>query len=105
MAGEALKSHLDLLLLAAVRDVPRHGYAIVEAVRTRSSGRFDLVEGTVYPALHRLEHLGLLESTWAPGSPRPRRVYALTATGAAALRARTSDWDAFVAAMAGVLNG
>jgi PadR family transcriptional regulator PadR len=104
MAGEALKSHLDLLLLATVRDAPKHGYAIVEVLRARSRGRFDLPEGTIYPALHRLEHLGLLESTWAAGSPRPRRLYTLTPAGKVALRSRRGDWDAFVSAMAGVLN-
>ena len=104
MAGETLRSHLDLLLLATLSEAPAHGYAIIDALRARSGGRFDLPEGTVYPALHRLEQLGLLGSHWSAEAPRPRRVYALTAAGRAALRSRRQDWDTFVAAMAGVLD-
>jgi DNA-binding PadR family transcriptional regulator len=51
MTPEALKGHLDLLLLAAVQAGPAHGYAIAETVRLRSGGTFDLAEGTLYPAL------------------------------------------------------
>jgi len=104
MAGETLRSHLDLLLLATLSEAPAHGYAIIDALRARSGGRFDLPEGTVYPALHRLEQLGLLASHWSAETPRPRRVYALTPAGQAALRGRRHDWDTFVSAMAGVLD-
>ena len=58
MKGEALKGHLDLLLLAVLLDRPLHGYAIVERLRLLSHGEFDLPEGTIYPALHRLEREG-----------------------------------------------
>ena len=51
---EVMKGHADLLVLAALGDGPAHGYAIVETVRERSAGVFDLAEGTVYPALYRL---------------------------------------------------
>jgi DNA-binding PadR family transcriptional regulator len=104
VAGDALKSHLDLLLLASVRGAPKHGYAIVEFLRESSGGRFDLPEGTVYPALHRLEQLGLLRSSWTDGPLRPRRVYALTRAGTKALGERRRNWDSFTAAMAGVLG-
>jgi DNA-binding PadR family transcriptional regulator len=104
MAGEALRSHLDLLLLASLHDAPKHGYAIIERLRARSGGRFDLPEGTVYPALHHLEQLGLLASSWSTDGPRPRRLYALTPAGAAALRRRRQDWDSFISAMADVLG-
>jgi DNA-binding PadR family transcriptional regulator len=70
MRAEALKGHLDGLLLAVVAEEPAHGYAIVERLRDRSGGAFDLPEGTVYPALHRLEQAGLLKSSWAPGTTR-----------------------------------
>jgi PadR family transcriptional regulator len=103
--GEALKGHLDLLLLAIVQEQPAHGYAIIETLRLRSGGRFDLPEGTVYPALHRLERAGLLSSTWASESPRKRRVYALTDMGREALDAGRRDWQGFSAAVAGVLEG
>ncbi len=65
MNAETLKGHLDLLLLAAVQARPTHGYAIAETLRARSDGAFDLPEGTLYPALHRLERAGLLSSRWA----------------------------------------
>ena len=55
MRAEALKGHLDLLLLAVTEDGPRHGYAVIEELRQRTGDALDLPEGTVYPALHRLE--------------------------------------------------
>ena len=105
MGGEALKGHLDLLLLAILAQGPAHGYAVIEALRERSGGTFALPEGTVYPALHRLERAGLLASTWAEGMPRPRRVYGLTAAGRRALGARRREWASFAAAVTEVLGG
>ena len=55
MTGEMLKGHLTFLILAAVEPTPAHGYIVIENLRRRSGGAFDLPEGTVYPALHRLE--------------------------------------------------
>ena len=55
MRAETLKGHLDGIMLAVLEPGPRHGYAIMEALRIRSDGRVDLPTGTVYPALHRLE--------------------------------------------------
>ena len=55
MRAEQLKGHLDALILAVLEAGPLHGYAISEALRTRSSGAFDLPTGTLYPALQRLE--------------------------------------------------
>ncbi len=57
MKGETLKGHLDMIVLAALEAGPAHGYAIIEEIRRRSGGAFDLPEGTVYPVLHRLEEL------------------------------------------------
>jgi PadR family transcriptional regulator PadR len=65
MKVEVLKGHLDALLLATLEAGPRHGYAIIDAVRTGSAGRIDLPTGTVYPALHRLERAGLVTSSWS----------------------------------------
>ena len=56
--------HLDLLLLGAVDSVPSHGYGVITALRGRSGGAFDLTEGSVYPALQRLENAALLTSEW-----------------------------------------
>jgi len=102
MKAEALKGHLDLLLLAAVEARPSHGYAIAEVLRARSAGTFDLAEGTLYPALHRLERAGLLSSRWAEVSGRRRRLYALTAAGRKALAARREEWRTFAGAVRAV---
>src|SRR5215204_2456287 len=83
MQSESLKGHLDALILAVVATAPSHGYALIEELKLRSGGSFDLPEGTVYPALHRLERAGLLASSWAEASGRRRRVYRLTPQGAA----------------------
>ena len=94
--GMDLRGHLDLLLLATLhRTGPAHGYALITALRERSGGAFDLPEGTVYPALHRLERDGAVTSRWADDSARRRRVYALTAAGEAALVAKRAQWRAF----------
>jgi PadR family transcriptional regulator PadR len=105
MKGEALKGHLEMLLLAAVGARSAHGYAIIEELRRRSGGAFDLPEGTVYPALHRLERAGLLGSEWAEASGRRRRVYRLTPGGRAALAEREQEWSRFADGVAGVLRG
>src|SRR5499426_2937685 len=96
MEGEMLKGHLDMIVLAALAAGPAHGYAIIEHIRHRSGEAFDLPEGTVYPALHRLEQAGLLSSRWitAP-SGRRRRVYALSRRGDRALAERRAVWEQF----------
>jgi DNA-binding PadR family transcriptional regulator len=95
-----LRGHLDLLLLATLaRTGPAHGYALITALRDGSEGTFDLPEGTVYPALHRLERDGLVTSRWSADAPRRRRVYALTAPGEAALVVKRHEWRRFVHAV------
>jgi transcriptional regulator len=105
MTPEALKGHLDLLLLAAVQAGPAHGYAIAETLRLRSGGTFDLAEGTLYPALHRLERGGLLASRWSEVSGRRRRVYQLTRRGQQALAKRHGEWHDFARAVHAVVGG
>lgn len=105
MNPEALKGHLDLLLMTAVEAGPTHGYAIAETLRTRSGQVFTLPEGTLYPALHRLERAGLLSSQWSEQSGRRRRVYRLTAKGHKALARKVSDWTAFSRAIEAVVRG
>ena len=104
MKAEALKGHLDLLLLAALAGRPAHGYALVERLRERSSGTFDLPEGTLYPALHRLERAGLLKSRWSELSGRRRRVYQLTAVGQRQLAKRHAEWRVFASAVHAVVG-
>jgi PadR family transcriptional regulator, regulatory protein PadR len=104
MRTDLLRGQLDALLLAVLADRPRHGYAIVEELRGRTRGELQLAEGTLYPALHRLERDGLLESSWSTDAPRRRRVYALTARGRSALSDRRAEWRGFVQAIGAVLD-
>jgi DNA-binding PadR family transcriptional regulator len=99
MLGEALKGHLDLLLLAVLENGPAHGYAIIEILRARSGGTFNLPEGTIYPALHRLEEDGLLSSSWSEDAARKRRIYSLTLKGRQALARRQGEWLQFACAV------
>jgi PadR family transcriptional regulator PadR len=104
MKAEALKGHLDSLILAVLATGPAHGYAIIEELRTRSGGTFTLPEGTVYPALHRLERAGLLASTWSDAAGRRRRVYRLTRSGRRDLGLRKDEWRSFASAVEAVLT-
>jgi PadR family transcriptional regulator, regulatory protein PadR len=103
MRPEALKGHLDALLLAVVAAGPAHGYRILEDLKRRSGGTFDLPEGTVYPALHRLERDGLLASRWTLSSGRRRRVYRITRRGRSALARQRGEWERFAGAVEAVL--
>jgi len=101
-----LKGHLDAIVLAALEAGPAHGYAIIETIKQRSAGTFDLPEGTVYPALHRLEQGGLLSSAWTtPANGRRRRIYSLTKAGVAALNERRKAWGRFSQAVDTALAG
>src|SRR5258708_29969368 len=106
MEGEMLKGHLDMIVLAALSAGPAHGYAVIEEIRRKSGRAFYLPEGTIYPALHRLEQAGLLTSRWVTAeSGRRRRVYALTRRGDRALAERPAVWRQFSDAIGGLLDG
>lgn len=105
MNAEALKGHLDMLLLTAIDGRPAHGYAIAERLRAQSGGVFGLPEGTLYPALHRLERARWLSSRWSAVGGRRRRVYQLTAKGQRALAARQREWRDFARAVFAVVEG
>jgi transcriptional regulator len=104
MRAEALKGHLDGLILATLADGPAHGYAIAQAIRERSEGAFDLPEGTLYPALHRLERAGLLASVWSTEAGRRRRTYRLTRSGGRALSECRKEWRLFARAVGAVMS-
>jgi PadR family transcriptional regulator, regulatory protein PadR len=104
MRAETLKGHLDFLLLATVAVEPAHGYRIIEELKRRSGGAFDLPEGTVYPALHRLEQGGLLISAWATASGRRRRIYRVTGRGRRALARERREWRGFTTAVEAVVT-
>ena len=105
MRAEILKVHLDALLLAVLAEGDAHGYAVIEALRERSGGLFDLPTGTIYPALHRLQRTGLIRSRWEDGTGRRRRVYTLTAAGRQALHTERTGWTEFSGAVSRLLSG
>ena len=105
MRAEELKGHLDALLLAALEDGPRHGYAVIETLRQSTGGRLDLPTGTIYPALRRLERAGLITGSWSVVAGRRRREYRLTAAGVNALLGKRSEWRDFAAMISGALEG
>jgi PadR family transcriptional regulator PadR len=105
MKAEVLKGHLDGLLLAALEEGPRHGYAVMEALREDSGGRIDLPTGTIYPALRRLEQAGLIRGRWGTVSGRRRRTYELTAAGNRALSGEREGWREFSVVVSALLEG
>jgi transcriptional regulator len=104
MGRDRVSGQLDLLILSVLQHGEAHGYEVIAELRRRSEGEFDLPEGTVYPALHRLEREGLLASDWASFDGRRRRVYRLTASGARALAEQSRQWQRFSASMTSVLG-
>ena len=103
MRAETLKGHVDGMLLASLEAGPRHGYAIMEALRAGSGGQLDLPTGTIYPALHRLERAGLVQASWSQAGGR-RRLYQLTPAGLRALAAERGTWREFSATVTGLLE-
>jgi transcriptional regulator len=101
---EMLKGNTETLLLALLELEPMYGYRIVKEVQRRSSGYFSLKEGTLYPALHRLERENLVVSRWqdTPNNVR-RRYYQITAKGRQALADRLKEWQRFSSAMNSVM--
>jgi PadR family transcriptional regulator, regulatory protein PadR len=104
MKAEELKGHLDGLILSVVSGEPLHGYAVIEALKQRSGGSLTLPEGTVYPALHRLEADGMLKSEWSTVSGRRRRIYSITRRGEKELGASRERWRLFANTIEAVLT-
>lgn len=102
--ADALRGHLDALLLATLDGRELHGYAIIEALQARSGGALDLPTGTVYPALRRLERAGYVRSEWTTVGGRQRRTYRLTSAGKRALAAERDAWRKFTAVIEGILG-
>lgn len=92
------------LLLATLSGGPAHGYALSAELRRRSDGELVIVEGSLYPALHRLEVAGLVASSNEITDGRRRRQYELTADGKAALREEKRQWELFKACVDTILG-
>jgi transcriptional regulator len=105
MKADALRGHLDALVMAVLEREPLHGYGIIEALQRRSGGALDVPTGTVYPALHRLERAGMISSTWTTEAGRRRRVYALTRTGKRALAEERGNWRDLAEVITSILAG
>lgn len=103
---ELLKGTTDILVLAAIQEGPCHGYDLMERLRRRSEGIFEMAEGTLYPLLYKLEDKGWIEGTWEDSaSQRRRKVYRITKSGRKQLADRAQEWKSLVEGMALVLGG
>lgn len=101
MEANNLRGHLDLILLATLQNEPLYGVRIIQDANTRTEGYFQFKEGTLYPALHRLEKQGLIQGEFranSNGGP-PRKYYKLTSKGQQELDRKQRDWQAFTRAM------
>lgn len=102
---EFLRGTLDVLILKALVWGPLHGYAITSLIRRQSGDALLVEEGTLYPALWRLENKGLLEAEWGLSeNNRKAKYYRLTAEGRRQLRQEVKTWEAYAAAVAKVLG-
>lgn len=102
---ELLQGTLDLLVLKTLTWGPMHGYAVARQIRERSVNVFLVEEGALYPALHRLERAGWIESEWGISeNNRKAKFYELTTRGRAQLRAELTTWQKYTKAVAGVLQ-
>ena len=97
---ELIKGSIDSLLLCLIDQQPIYGYRIIKELERRSQGYFKFKEGTLYPALHRLEKAGLIRGEWQTlPSGRQRRYYHITEKGLHSLETKRSQWLDFLAAM------
>jgi PadR family transcriptional regulator PadR len=97
---ELVKGNTDSLLLFLIGEKPMYGYQIIKELEDRSQGYFKYKEGTLYPALHRLEKTGLLTASWqSTPAGRQRRYYHITEKGHAILEERRCQWLDFLTAM------
>ena len=104
MDSKLLSGTVEMLILEVISGGPSYGYEIVQKVDLRSHGYFDLKEGSLYPALHRLERQKLLTSFWREAEGRRRKYYKISAAGRKALRSRRKDWSEFASRVNGVLG-
>ncbi len=97
---DLVKGSIDSLLLSLIGQQPMYGYQIIKELEGRSQGYFKFKEGTLYPALHRLERTGLVEGRWQVlPSGRRRRYYYITEKGRLILIEKTAQWRDFLVAM------
>lgn len=102
---DLLQGTLDMLLMRALTDEALHGYALVHRLKIISGGRLDVPQGSLYPALHRLENQGMLKATWGQtDTGREAKFYKLTAKGKKRLDTEMAEWRALSTAISLILG-
>ena len=105
-AGEMLQGTLDMLILRTLVMGPAHGHTIAQVIEHTSEQALEVEQGSLYPALHRLEDRGLVSAKWGVSeNNRKARFYSLTAKGREQLATKTSEWQRLTRAMELVLGG
>jgi len=102
---DLLRGTLDMLILKAVSLGPQHGYGVLLRIQQLTSGSLQIEQGSLYPALHRLEHKGFIASEWGESdNNRKAKFYHLTAAGKRQLRVETESWARLGVAIGAVLS-
>jgi PadR family transcriptional regulator PadR len=102
---DLLQGTLDLLILKAVSLGPLHGYGILLRIQQISKDQLEILQGSLYPALYRLEHQGWIRSEWGESeNKRKAKYYRLTASGRRKLEAETEKWNRMTKVMTGILQ-
>jgi DNA-binding PadR family transcriptional regulator len=108
ITGDSLRGHLETMALAALERGEAHGFEILRRLEEAGCGSLRLKEGSLYPALYRMEEAGLIASAWEEGErnrrgPR-RRIYRITPKGAHRLAAGREQWQHFIRVIGGILE-
>ena len=102
---DMLQGTLDVLVLKALSGGPKHGHGVARLIHQTTDGAFDVLDGSLYAALHRLEERGWAESEWGLSDKGKRaKFYQLTARGRAQLRTETASWQRYVASVSKLLT-
>jgi PadR family transcriptional regulator PadR len=109
ITGDALRGHIELLVLSLLEEGEAHGYELLQRIEARGCGLLSMREGTLYPVLYRLEEAGKIEGIWETGKssrkgPR-RRIYRLTRDGRRALGVQRNGWKNFVRVLGPIVEG
>ena len=102
---DLVQGTLDLLILRVIALEPMHGWAIAQRIRQMSNEELRVGQGSLYPALHKLEQQGWIQAEWAPSENNRRaKYYKLTSDGRKALRSETAQWERLSAAISLVVR-
>ena len=107
LSGDTLRGHLETMVLSVLERQPAHGYEILRRLEERGFGALQLKEGSLYPALYRLEQEGLLKAAWEEDTQRRgprRRIYRITPKGKRQLSGRREEWKQFVSVIGRIVE-